>query len=235
MTWRGKDNVVRGGFGKRRIVREPDRQRPQPQVQNANWLDPEAYDALSPQEKRDLWAKRQIERKHGRRRQKHGRRWNKPRRRQTWQGWAMVGVLVASATAWELKPASWFSKQALTASGANEVRASFGFCHTGGGTNCVVDGDTIWLEGQNIRIADIDAPETHEFGCPEEKALGDRATQRLQQLVNSGTVTFSSINRDEDPYGRKLRIVYVDGKGVGDTLVSEGLARYYRGSKQPWC
>jgi endonuclease YncB( thermonuclease family) len=152
-----------------------------------------------------------------------------------WIGWAAVGVLVAGAVAWELKPTSWFSSPALSVTSAKSVTASFGFCHTGGGTNCVVDGDTIWLEGQNIRIADIDAPETHEYGCPEEKTLGDRATQRLIELVNSGPISLSSIDRDEDPYGRKLRLVMVNGTSVGETLVSEGLARYYEGGKRPWC
>jgi endonuclease YncB( thermonuclease family) len=137
--------------------------------------------------------------------------------------------------AWQLKPASWFSSPALSATGAKSVTASFGFCHTGGGYNCVVDGDTIWLQGQNIRIADIDAPETHESRCSSEKALGDRATKRLIQLVNSGPVTMSSIGRDHDVYGRKLRLLYVNGQGVGDTLVSEGLARYYENGKRPWC
>lgn len=120
--------------------------------------------------------------------------------------------------------------------GTSPTTFSFVLCHTGGGTNCVVDGDTIWMAGQNIRIADIDTPETHDYRCPEEKALGDRATQRLHQLVNSGTVTLQPIgDRDVDGYGRKLRIVSVNGTSVGDTLVSEGLARYYEGGKQPWC
>ena len=114
--------------------------------------------------------------------------------------------------------------------------ASFGFCHTGGGTNCVVDGDTIWIAGQNVRVADIDAPETHDYRCPQEKVLGDRATQRLHQLVNSGPMTLEPIgDRDADSYGRKLRLVMVNGASVGDTLVSEGLARYYEGGKRPWC
>jgi endonuclease YncB( thermonuclease family) len=99
----------------------------------------------------------------------------------------------------------------------------------------VVDGDTIWIGGQDVRIADIDAPETHEPRCPEELALGNQATERLHQLVNSGPVTLESIDRDEDRYGRKLRIVLVDGTSVGDTLVSEGLARWYEGGRQPWC
>jgi len=123
----------------------------------------------------------------------------------------------------------------IPASVAQGQRAAFGFCHTGGGTNCVVDGDTLWIGGQKVRVADIDAPETHDFRCPEEKALGDRATQRLIQLVNSGAVTLQPIDRDEDVYGRKLRLVMVNGTSVGDTLVSEGLARYYGGGRKPWC
>jgi micrococcal nuclease len=115
------------------------------------------------------------------------------------------------------------------------IRASFAFCHMGGGYSCVVDGDTIWLQGQKIRIADIDTPETHDFQCPSEKKLGDRATQRLRQLLNNGAVTLQPIDRDEDRYGRKLRIVLVDGTSVGDTLVEEGLARWYEGGRRPWC
>jgi micrococcal nuclease len=112
---------------------------------------------------------------------------------------------------------------------------SFNRCHIGGGYNCVVDGDTIWLRGEKIRIADIDAPETHDPQCQSEKALGDRATDRLEQLLEAGTVTLQSIDRDEDRYGRKLRIVLVDGRSVGDTLVSEGLVRWYEGGRRPWC
>ena len=112
---------------------------------------------------------------------------------------------------------------------------TFGFCHTGGGTNCVVDGDTLWIGGEKVRVADIDAPETHDFRCPEEKALGDRATQRLIQLVNSGPVSLAPIDRDHDVYGRKLRIVTVNGTSVGETLVSEGLARFYESGRRPWC
>ena len=118
--------------------------------------------------------------------------------------------------------------------GAGALR-SFGLCHSGGGTNCVVDGDTIWMDGQNIRIADIDAPETHEPRCAAEQALGDRATGRLHQLVNSGAVTLTPIDRDADGYGRKLRIVNVSGASVGATLVSEGLARWYAGGRRSWC
>lgn len=114
-------------------------------------------------------------------------------------------------------------------------RISFTYCHTGGGFNCVVDGDTIWLTGVKIRIADIDAPETHDYRCASEKELGDRATIRLHQLLESGSITLQPTDRDTDVYGRKLRIVLVNGTSVGDTLVSEGLAREWDGRRHPWC
>lgn len=114
-------------------------------------------------------------------------------------------------------------------------RIQFTRCHTGGGYNCVVDGDTIWLQGQNIRLADIDTPETHDYGCPSEKQLGDRATTRLLEILGSGTVSLEPIARDKDGYGRLLRVVLVNGESVGDTLVEEGLARWYGGGRQSWC
>lgn len=115
------------------------------------------------------------------------------------------------------------------------VTASFGLCHTGGGTNCVVDGDTFWIDGQKVRIADIDAPETHPPRCAEEADLGERATLRLQALLNAGPVTLAPADRDTDRYGRLLRIVERDGRSIGDQLVDEGLARHWTGRRLPWC
>jgi micrococcal nuclease len=115
------------------------------------------------------------------------------------------------------------------------VSARFGFCHSGGGTNCVVDGDTFWLAGERIRIADIDAPETHPPRCAEEARLGGAATERLQALLNQGPVTLQIADRDTDRYGRKLRIVTRDGRSLGGQLVDEGLARHWTGRRQPWC
>ncbi len=113
---------------------------------------------------------------------------------------------------------------------------SFSMCHTGGGTNCVVDGDTIWMDGEKIRVADIDAPETHPPRCPSEGDLGNRATQRLYELVNAGPFeTQQSGSRGEDRYGRKLRVLVRDGQSLGDVLVQEGLARPWGGRREPWC
>jgi len=163
------------------------------------------------------------------------------RKRRRAVGWTKyLPLWAAAALIGTAYGAGWLSGPSLTkplafSSDQQRSRVHFGLCHTGGGYNCVVDGDTIWFKGQNIRVADIDAPETHEPRCGSEKALGDRATLRLQQLLNRGQVSLQSIDRDTDSYGRRLRLVMVDGDSVGDTLVSEGLARWYAGGKRPWC
>lgn len=126
---------------------------------------------------------------------------------------------------------------ALTSEAQAPERArSFSKCHTGGGINCVVDGDTFWIDGEKIRIADIDTPETHPPRCAEEARLGNAATDRLQALLNQGGFELKSIDRDTDRYGRKLRIVERNGQSLGDVLVSEGLARPYGGGPRAgWC
>ncbi len=115
------------------------------------------------------------------------------------------------------------------------VRAAFGLC-TGAGGTCVIDGDTIRLDGQPIRIADIDTPEVRNFGCAEEKALGDQATMRILDLVNQGEFSMTLWDhRDEDMYGRKLRVLSRDGQSLGMILVAEGLARPWDGARRSWC
>jgi len=111
----------------------------------------------------------------------------------------------------------------------------FGYCEYGGGTNCVVDGNTFYFGGDKVRIANIDAPETHPPRCASEARLGAAATHRLRDLLNAGDVTLSRIDRDEDGYGRKLRNVAVGGADVGAVLVGEGLARDYKGGRRSWC
>lgn len=101
--------------------------------------------------------------------------------------------------------------------------------------DCVVDGDTFWMDGVKIRIADIDAPETHPSRCVSEQDLGDAATYRLVDLLNAGPFNLLLADRDHDQYGRKLRIVERDNKSLGAELVEEGVARRWDGSRKPWC
>lgn len=102
--------------------------------------------------------------------------------------------------------------------------------------NCIVDGDTLWSNGVKVRVADIDAPEISKPRCAAEKVLGERATTRLMQLVNTAPFQMRAWQgRDEDKYGRKLWVLIRDGRSLGDILVSEGLARTWTGKREPWC
>ncbi len=120
---------------------------------------------------------------------------------------------------------------------ALESPVTFSLCHTGGRRNCVVDGDTLWLNGEKVRVADIDAPETHPPRCDAEADLGNRATRRLADLVNAGPfeAQLASDGRDADKYGRKLRVLVRDGQSLGSAMVDEGLARNWTGRREPWC
>jgi micrococcal nuclease len=98
----------------------------------------------------------------------------------------------------------------------------------------VIDGDTFDYGGERIRIADIDTPEVRGR-CPEERAQAARATRRLSALLASGPFELVRNGRDQDRYGRKLRVVVRDGRSIGDMLVAEGLARTWTGRREPWC
>lgn len=98
----------------------------------------------------------------------------------------------------------------------------------------VIDGDTFRYQGQKIRIADIDTPEIHGR-CPSESALAAQATDRMAELLAAGPFELQRVERDEDRYGRKLRVVTRNGRSLGDQLVAEGLARTWTGRREPWC
>jgi endonuclease YncB( thermonuclease family) len=115
------------------------------------------------------------------------------------------------------------------------VAAAFALCPPGPRTTCVVDGDTFWLSGEKIRIADINAPETHGAQCASEEALGNEATRRLIALLNAGPFTLEPYARDRDKYGRALRIVTRRGQSLGAELVAEGLAETWKGRRSSWC
>ncbi|MES3151211.1 thermonuclease family protein [Sphingomonas faeni] len=121
-------------------------------------------------------------------------------------------------------------------SGGKAVSARFTICGHAKRIDCMVDGDTFWMAGTKIRIADIDTPETHPPRCAREARLGQAATVKMQALLNAGPFTLTPIKRDVDRYGRKLRIVERGGESLGAMLVRHGLARHYGGGKRSgWC
>jgi micrococcal nuclease len=113
------------------------------------------------------------------------------------------------------------------------LAAALTICAPGPRDNCVVDGDTFWLAGEKIRLADIDTPETAQAKCTAERQLGERAKLRLQALLNACTLRVT--RRGQDRYGRTLARVTVNGHDVGAVLIGEGLARAYDGRRRHWC
>ncbi len=112
---------------------------------------------------------------------------------------------------------------------------TFTFCDHSPRVNCVVDGDTFWYKGRKIRIADIDTAEISRPKCAAEKRLGLRAKTRLYELLNAGSFSLQSIERDKDYFGRDLRIITRNGTSFGDILIREGLAHKWIGRRQTWC
>ncbi len=117
---------------------------------------------------------------------------------------------------------------------AEERRVSFGMCGRDRYT-CVVDGDTVWLDGKNLRLQSYDTPEPYSDICggQAEVALAHRASARLLQLLNTNAFTVDTA--DTDRYGRTLATIRIEGRDVGDILIEEGLARRWPDGHEFWC
>lgn len=110
----------------------------------------------------------------------------------------------------------------------------FGDCPSGGGRNCVVSGDTFDVAGQKFRIAGIDAPQILASRCDAEERRGKVAAQRLRELLNSGAMSLETVGGLASVSGPVLRVVRIDGRNIGATMITEGLAVSY-GAVRPWC
>ncbi|MBS0253811.1 MAG: thermonuclease family protein [Proteobacteria bacterium] len=122
------------------------------------------------------------------------------------------------------------------ASAADTESGHFALCRGRERITCVVDGDTIWYRREKIRIADINAPEVSDPQCDHELDLGEKATDRLVELLNAGPFSLVPLpDRDADVYGRKLRTIRRGGQSLGAVLVAEGLAERWVGYRRDWC
>lgn len=86
----------------------------------------------------------------------------------------------------------------------------------------VIDGDTVVVEGESIRLLGMDADE-RGYPCYNE------AKKRLEELVLSKEVILEADVEDKDQYDRYLRYIFLDGKNINLQLVEEGMAvaRFY--------
>lgn len=103
----------------------------------------------------------------------------------------------------------------------------------------VIDGDTIVVSGEHIRIADLDAPEIGRAHCPEERAAGERARDALAALLDTHAWSLGRTGRDR--YGRTLAYLwisdgrYIDVVSAGDLMAEAGVARRWAGKTRDWC
>lgn len=103
----------------------------------------------------------------------------------------------------------------------------------------VLDGDTIIVGKEHIRIANIDAPELRHAQCDAERRLAIVARERLKAIVGSGKLVIvrgdPGTGRAKDRFGRTLATLSVGGRDVGAILIGEQLARPWQGKRKPWC
>ncbi len=76
-----------------------------------------------------------------------------------------------------------------------------------------VDGDTIRVGGERIRLRGIDTPEMSELQGPAAKL-------RLEELLRSGPIRI--VPHVRDVYDRLIADVFVNEQNVADTLIAEG-------------
>lgn len=105
-------------------------------------------------------------------------------------------------------------------------------CKGGKRISCVVDGDTIWLDGEKIRLEGFNAPEI-QGSCARESALARNARDLLQELLSGRSITIERSGLDR--YGRTLATIRANGRDVGDIMIGESLAHVWRGRKENWC
>jgi endonuclease YncB( thermonuclease family) len=96
----------------------------------------------------------------------------------------------------------------------------------------VIDGDTLRIGDERIRIIGYDAPET-KGECAAESRLARRSTARLADLITQGPVVID--RQGLDRFDRTLAHVHVNDKNVAETLLSEGLMQVWKGHKAEWC
>ena len=98
----------------------------------------------------------------------------------------------------------------------------------------IIDGDTIDIAGQRIRLHGIDAPESKQTcrrkGRPWN--CGSEATRTMQHLVGNQTVR--CVGRDQDKYGRTIGICFAGGGSINAAIVSAGMALAYRQYSQDY-
>jgi endonuclease YncB( thermonuclease family) len=95
----------------------------------------------------------------------------------------------------------------------------------------VIDGDTVALDAERIRILGVDAPEL-DGACEEERQRALAAQAYLRDLLWGAEASLERLP-EPDAYGRTLAVLRVGGRDVADLLLAAGHGR--RGLAPDWC
>ena len=84
----------------------------------------------------------------------------------------------------------------------------------------VIDGDTFKVDifDESVRFEDID--------CPEPDSDKGKAAKAYTESHLLGKEVELRVRKQLDDYGRRVAIVYLDGKNIGYELVRNGLAKF---------
>jgi len=92
----------------------------------------------------------------------------------------------------------------------------------------VVDGDTLDVAGERVRLEGIDAPEMSQTCTGSGGTAWDCGLEARRELVRlTQGQTIACDRRGHDKYGRTLAICFVDGEDINGELVKSGLARAF--------
>ena len=92
----------------------------------------------------------------------------------------------------------------------------------------IIDGDTIHLGKNTIRLHGIDAPETNQTCTVNETVwyCGVESTKVLQNFISKNEVICEII--DVDQYNRFIGVCFVNDKNINQYMVRNGWAIAYR-------
>jgi len=97
------------------------------------------------------------------------------------------------------------------------------------GVASVIDGDTIEIRGQRIRLHGIDAPESSQLcvrKSGERWRCGQRASLALADRIDRATIRCRP--HDQDRYGRIIAVCFKGNEDLNRWLVANGWAVAYR-------
>ena len=96
------------------------------------------------------------------------------------------------------------------------------------GRATVIDGDTIEIRGQRVRLFGIDSPESAQLCQAGQKPYrcGQQAALALADRIGERTVRCQE--RDKDRYGRVVAVCYVGSEDLDRWMVEQAWAMAFR-------